>query len=357
MTDQETQEPEEKRLNWFQRLMTKQFSAEQRALYGTLVFFATIMAVGWVMLNEPARLDAYTDQFDGRSIQRGALLYANNCSSCHGPFGQGAPGVGPNINSEEFFDGTRLAEVGWSGTLYDYVELTVAAGRPVMAAGWANPMPTWGQQFGGPLRNDQVQDVTRYVLNWSEYWVCTEEDPDDCPELPEQPEVEDISCEAVGEDPNVPLPAGNIDRGAILYSANGRSVLDGAPLGCQSCHSVDGSVLVGPSFLGVLDRIENEYEGYDDAADYLHEAIVAPNVFLVPGFENGGMPVNFGERLCAQDVADLMAYIYDINGAEPPEADPDWVDPAEDAAEEGEEPSDEEDSDEEMEEDASEEAG
>ncbi len=353
MTDQETRGQEPKK-NWFQRLMTEQFSAEQRALYGTLIFFATIMAVGWVMLNEPARLDAYTDQFDGRSIQRGALLYANNCSSCHGPFGQGAPGVAPNINNEAFFDGTRMAEVGWSGTLYDYVELTVAAGRPVMAAGWANPMPTWGQQFGGPLRNDQVQDVTRYVMNWSEYWVCTEEDPDNCPEVPDLPEPpEDVTCEAIGGDPNVPLPAGSAERGAVLYSANGRSVLDGAPLGCQSCHSIDGSVLVGPSFLGVLDRVENEYEGIDDANDYLHESIVAPNNFYVPGYENGGMPANFGDRLCAQDVADLIAYIYDLNGAIPPEADPDYVAPEEGVEEDMAEDS-EEDAPEEA---ASEEAG
>lgn len=354
MTDQETQDEGPKR-NWFQRLMVHQFSSEQRALYGTLIFFATIMAVGWVMLNEPARLDAYTDQFDGRSIQRGALIYANNCSSCHGPFGQGAPGVAPNINSVEFFDGTRQAEVAWAGTWYDYVELTIAAGRPVMAAGWANPMPTWGQQFGGPLRNDQVIDITNYVMNWSEYWVCTAEDPDDCPEPPEQPEVEDITCDAIGEDPNVPLPAGNPERGAVLYSANGRSVIDGAPIGCQACHSVDGSVLVGPSFEGIFDRI-TEYGGFDDANDYLHESIVAPNAFLAPGFENGGMPVNFGERLCAQDVADLIAYIYELNGEEPPEADPDWVDPSEGDAASEEDASEEDTSEEEME-DPTDEAG
>ena len=27
-------------------------------------------------------------------------------------------------------------------------------------------MPTWSSRYGGPLRDDQVQDVTAFVLNW-----------------------------------------------------------------------------------------------------------------------------------------------------------------------------------------------
>jgi hypothetical protein len=49
------------------------------------------------------------------------------------------------------------------------VALTVAAGRPSKTKSqWAQIMPTWGVRFGGPLRDDQVEYVTQFVLNWEE---------------------------------------------------------------------------------------------------------------------------------------------------------------------------------------------
>ena len=49
----------------------------------------------------------------------------------------------------------------------DYVASTVAAGRPSkVISQWSVMMPTWSNRFGGPLRDDQVQNVTNFVLNW-----------------------------------------------------------------------------------------------------------------------------------------------------------------------------------------------
>ncbi len=48
--------------------------------------------------------------------------------------------------------------------LYDYGELTVAAGRPSKAnSQWGVMMATWGAEYGGPLRADQVANVAAYV--------------------------------------------------------------------------------------------------------------------------------------------------------------------------------------------------
>ena len=46
--------------------------------------------------------------------------------------------------------------------------LTVEAGRPSkMHPQWGGlVMATWGEDYGGPLRNDQVEHVARYVANW-----------------------------------------------------------------------------------------------------------------------------------------------------------------------------------------------
>ncbi len=58
-------------------------------------------------------------------------------------------------------------DIGFAGSLNDYVKLTVAAGRPAnKTSQWAQMMPTWSSRYGGPLRDDQVQDVTDFVLNW-----------------------------------------------------------------------------------------------------------------------------------------------------------------------------------------------
>ncbi len=86
---------------------------------------------------------------------------------------------GPALNSKYFFE-SRLAEVGYAGTLEDYVRLTVAAGRPSNTnSQWGVIMPTWSSSYGGPFRDDQVQQVTDYVMNWESTAILQtpEEDP------------------------------------------------------------------------------------------------------------------------------------------------------------------------------------
>ena len=55
---------------------------------------------------------------------------------------------------------------------------------------------------------------------------------------------------------------------------------------------------------------ETEYTGSATTAQqYLIESIVMPNVFVVSGYEAGIMPQDFAQRLTAQQVADLIAYM------------------------------------------------
>ena len=70
----------------------------------------------------------------------------------------------------------RLTEVGWSGGIYDYLENAISAGRPNSGAYWPEAMPTWGQSYGGPLRDDQVQDLTKFVENW-QFTALDEDNP------------------------------------------------------------------------------------------------------------------------------------------------------------------------------------
>src|SRR5689334_20406177 len=76
---------------------------QQRVLLGTATFVGTLLLVGWVTINEPARMQVFTDQYHGRSIENGAILFLNNCSTCHGVDGKGQTGVAPALNNPMLF--------------------------------------------------------------------------------------------------------------------------------------------------------------------------------------------------------------------------------------------------------------
>lgn len=90
---------------------------------------------------------------------------------------------------------------------------------------------------------------------------------------------------------------GDIERGKALAAQ------------CLGCHSVDGSTLVGPTWLGLYGRTETLESGetvvVDDA--YLHQSIVDPNSQIVAGFPANAMPSY--SYLTEEQIADLIAYI------------------------------------------------
>jgi mono/diheme cytochrome c family protein len=98
------------------------------------------------------------------------------------------------------------------------------------------------------------------------------------------------------------LPAGDASRGATLFT----QMVNGAP-SCNTCHTLDGSTLVGPSLKGFGVVAATRVEGVS-AQDYAHDSIVKPASYIVPGFPNV-MYGQFGKQLTAQQTADLIAYI------------------------------------------------
>jgi mono/diheme cytochrome c family protein len=81
--------------------------------------------------------------------------------------------------------------------------------------------------------------------------------------------------------------------------------------GCQACHSIDGSVLVGPSWQGVYGSEETLTDGSTVTVDdeYIRESIVDPNAKIVQGFQPNLMPQTFGETLSDSDIEAITAYI------------------------------------------------
>ncbi len=122
--------------------------------------------------------------------------------------------------------------------------------------------------------------------------------------------------EPVGTDLTTPLPAGDVARGEQLFDSPGPG------LGCAGCHTLaDASLLddpslldlMGPALFGIAGRAGTTREGYS-AEEYLRESIVLPAEFLVEGYPITVMPRIFGERLDAQDLADLIAFLMTQSG-------------------------------------------
>ena len=70
--------------------------------------------------------------------------------------------------------------------------------------------------------------------------------------------------------------------------------------GCSACHSVDGTVLAGPTWLGLGDRVDEEY---------IRASIVNPNAVIAEGFAAGIMPLTYADSISEEDLDALVAYL------------------------------------------------
>ncbi len=267
---------------------------------GAIATVALVGVLGFVAVGEQARMASFTAAYQARQIEAGAQLFEDNCRSCHGPQGKGIEGVAPAINASDLFNGQRLQAIGFAGTVQDYIRATIASGRPKPTAGTNYPqrMPTWAQSNGGPIRDDQIDALVAYIMNWKDRALAEQAGPTPGPSGP-----------TFGTDITAALPTGDTARGKTLAEG---------PLGCVNCHIL---APVGPAWMaqagqpGIGARAEARIKQPDytgkaaDATHYLLESIVQPNVYVVQGFQPGVMPQNFGQRMSAQDLADVIAYL------------------------------------------------
>lgn len=371
-----------------QRLLVNRI--EHRILVGTVAFLATLVLVGWIAINEGGRMAAFDRQFTARAIERGAAIFATTCSPCHGTDGLGTSRA-PALDSPLLFgydyladihrerealttelglsnttdarkdeinarlaelDQTesqqtqqlqtaiskgydpdafnRLTNVGWSGSLHNYLYTTIFSGRPNSASYWPQPMPAWSQTAGGPLRNDQVEDLTQFILNYDKGDGWTVDDLNAVQQFPKSPPdpaiVEQMQQQIdqlqqsggvlpdyVGVD--TPIAdimtglegiTGDPQRGSELYNGLGTPTLP-----CSGCHL---NAAVAPQLEGTWTRVENErlqepgLQGYT-GEQYLAESIIHPSVHIAPNYSDNLMPKNFGQILTYQDLADLVAFL------------------------------------------------
>ncbi len=215
----------------------------------------------WGNILTPEQLDAlatYTlSASKGTGAATGAQLFADNCSGCHGPFGEG----GPNPSRAD----DTIAPISSAEFLKTRDDITL---RNIIAQGQPNfGMSPFGSAYGGPLGNDQVDAVVAFMRAWE-------------------------------ANPPVELPP---------EVSPGQAALTGAKIFanvCANCHGANGEGGIGPALRGpaVQDR-------YDDQA--LFEAIDK-------GHEATSM-IAWGEILTPDQIQQLVRFIRSlrVSGEEP----------------------------------------
>jgi mono/diheme cytochrome c family protein len=229
----------------------------------------------------------------------------------------------------------RLATLDWAGTLDAFILTTLVGGRPVSSGYWPQPMPAWSQTAGGPLRMDQLENLTNYIVNWGANDAWTVDDllevqqfakipvegggtvADDAV-APDVANIQQADVESRRGDITAAVDTVMTEMQSMIGDPNNGQVLYNGALGCAACHST----AVAPTTDGTFTRV-NETRLQDPALagytaeHYLIESILVPNAYVAPGFVANAMPQDFGERINAQELLDLVAYLESQDGPDP----------------------------------------
>jgi mono/diheme cytochrome c family protein len=168
----------------------------------------------WGNVLTPEQLDALVKyalaSSKGVDTDAGGRLFADNCSACHGQFGEG----GPNPSRP----GEIIVPISSAEFLKTRDDFTL---RNIISQGQPNfGMSPFGSAYGGPLNDDQVDAIVAFIRGWE-------------------------------NNPPVELPP---------EVSSGQAALTGAQIFadvCARCHGPNGEGGIGPAFNTV--EFQNRY--------------------------------------------------------------------------------------------------
>jgi mono/diheme cytochrome c family protein len=244
-----------------------------RSLSFALVLLA-IVGVGLPLywLAEPGRQDGAVDHFQAQFDSRGQNLYNDGaqCAACHGPGGVG--GVAAYVLQDA--NGQFVASAAWQSPALDTVlhRYTRSEVRYVLNFGRpGSPMAAWGTPGGGPLTEQQVDNIIDYLETVQRQSL-------DPIAIGEADDVEAAAAAAqevadtVRAEVERSLDAGEFESlGEAVFNLGFFSGFQGGALSCARCHSAGWSL--GPEL----------------AADALDDGIAGCG---------GGDPSGIGFNLC-----------------------------------------------------------
>lgn len=184
---------------------------------------------------------------EGTSLEVGQNLFAQNCSPCHGDFGEG----GPNPARP----GDIIAPISTAEYLKTRDDFTLKA---VISQGQPNfGMSPFGSQFGGPLDEEEIDAIVAYMRSWE-------------------------------NNPPVELPP-EIDTAQVALS--GKEIYTEL---CAQCHGLEGEGGVGPALRDPQFQQNNSDQQIFDTINLGHEATAM---------------IGWGEILTPEQIQQLVDFI------------------------------------------------
>ena len=157
------------------------------------------------------------------------------------------------------------------------------------------------------LTTDEISALTAYLLTLYPATVTVQATPPPLVEPISTPEP-GVEATATPVQTATPAPVSTPEPGGAGDPGAGALVFQTAtPIACAVCHSLDGTVGLGPSFQGLASRAGERIPGLS-AEEYIRQSIGDPIAFMVDDF-SPVMPVDFTETLTAQQINDVVAYL------------------------------------------------
>jgi cytochrome c oxidase subunit 2 len=213
---------------------------------------------------------------------RGQEIYNKQCVACHSV--DGTPRVGPSwlklVGKEGKFvgGGAYKADENYIREAILYPQASTVAGYEAAA----NAMPS----YKGQLSDEDITSIIAFMKTLDGTQKVA-------PAQPAAPKAADAAQLAAMS------PA---ERGKALFNDPGNM--------CYTCHSIDGSRLVGPSMKGLWERKSKMADGTEVVSDanYIKESILKPQAKLVEGY-GPVMPAIYEGKLTDENISDIIEYI------------------------------------------------
>ncbi len=308
----------------------------------------TIVGVGLPLywLAEPGRQSGAIDNFDETFAERGAGLFAAtdqggfNCAGCHGG-DEGLGGEVPYTLTEYVYDEegelvpddegepeTELRQVSWKAPALNTVSLrmtdeqlryVLTYGRPF------SPMPAWGIEGGGPMNEQQIDNLIAYLRS-------IQISPAEAQEQAQtEAEAEVDRIEGLEADLREEQEREEPDEDLILQLQKEIAAGQPASLGaalfnlqCARCHTsgwsyseaeAPGSGAMGPPLYNVLTQFPDEVDHYDWVAN----GTDVGEAFGQAGQNDAGIMPYFGRQLSREQIQAIINYERELAANGPPD--------------------------------------
>ena len=266
-------------------------------------------------LGEPGRQSGLEEDYARISADRGEELYTEGaqCNACHGPEGTGGVASYTILDPEsnEF-----VAQVEWLAPALDTamlrydreeVAFILNYGRPF------SPMPAWGAPGGGPLTEQQIDNLINYMER-----IALSSDES-------KAAAEEALRAQLGLDEGDEIDYESLETGEALFNLGKSPQFAGGAYACARCHTrgwsiqqdsaqpdsadigpyVDyapGSGGYGPRLRGGI--IPRQFASVEQLAEFLHVGAVEGQPYGQQGLSGDGMMPGFGDNPNTEEVDD-----------------------------------------------------